>query len=101
MRLDAEQKGTTTCTIPVGRLLLHHSRTLVVQCQLAAASSHRAATTLAAVSLTHKGTASSIARGSSHSSNNHRASIRAEITINLKDSALSVVVLAIKPQSVN
>ena len=58
------------------------SRVLVDQCHLAAASSRRAADTLAVVSLIHKGTASSIASGNSHSrcTNNHRASIRAKIT---------------------
>ena len=95
------QNGMTIHTILVGRQVLLHSGVLVYQCHLAAASSRRAAASLVAVSLTHKGTNRSIASGSSHSSNNHRASIRAEITINLKDSALSVVVLAIKPQSVN
>ena len=103
MRLHAEQKGMTTSTIPVGRLLLLHSRTMVAQCQLATASSRRAAATLAAVKLTHKGTASSIASGSSHSrcSNDHRARIWAKITRSLKGNASSVVIPAIKPQSVN
>ena len=83
--------------------MLLRSRVLVDQCHLAAASSRRAAATLAVVSLIHKGTDSSIASGNSHSrrTNDHRASIRAKITRNLKGNASSVVVLAIKPRSVN
>ena len=83
--------------------MLLRSRVLVDQCHLAAASSRRAVASLAAVSLTHKGTDSSIASGNSHSrrSNDHRASIRAKISRNLKDNASSVVVPAIKPWSVN
>ena len=79
------------------------SRVLVDQFHLAAASSRKEAATLAAVGLTHKATASSIASGSNHSkpSHDHRASIRAKVSRSLKDSASSVVVLAIKPQSVN
>ena len=79
------------------------SRVLVDQCHLAAASSRKAAATLAAVGLTHKKTASSIASGSNHSrpSHDHRASIRAKISRSLKDDASSVVVPAIRPQSVN
>ena len=102
-RQHAGQNGRTICTILVGRQMLLRSIVLVDQCHLAAASSHRAAATLAAVSFTHKGTASSIASGNSHSrrSNNHRASIRAKISRSLKGSASSVVVLAIKPRSVN
>ena len=83
--------------------MLLRSRVLVDQCHLAAASSRKAAATLAAVGLTHKETASSIASGSNRSRPNHdhRASIRAKISRSLKDSASSVVVLAIKPRSVN
>ena len=103
MRLHDGQKGTTICTILVVRLMLLCSRVLVDQCHLAAASSRKAKPTLAAVGLTHKGTASSIASGSDHSkpSHNHRASIRAKLSRNLKGNASSVVVLAIKPRSVN
>ena len=88
-----------TCSIPVGRLLLLCSRTLVAQCQLAAASSRR----VAEVSLAHKGTASSIASGNNHSRSNHdhRASIRTKIIKSFKDNASFVVVSAIKPRSVN
>ena len=103
MKQHAGQKGRTIRTILVGTLMLLRSQVLVDQCHLAAASSHRAAASLVAVSLTHKGTASSIASGSNHSkpSHDHRASIRAKIGRNLKGNASSVVVLAIKPRSVN
>ena len=103
MKQHAGQNGTIIHTILVAELMLLCSRVLVDQCHLAAASSRRAAATLAAVSLTHKGTASSMASGNSHSkcSNDYRASIRAKISRNLKGSASSVVVLAIKPRSVN
>ena len=103
MRQHAGQNGTIIRTILVGRLMLLCSRVLVHQCHLAAASSHRAAASLTAVGLTHKGTASSIASGSNYikPSHDHRASIRAKINRNLKGNASSVVVLAIKPQSVN
>ena len=92
MRQHAGQNGTTIRTILVGRLMLLRSKVLVDQCHLAATSSHRAAASLAAVSLTHKGTASSIASGSNHSkpSQDHRASIRAKIGRSLKDSACKV-----------
>ena len=103
MKQHAGPNGTIIRTILMGRLLLLHSRTLVAQCQLADASSRRAAATLAVVSLTHKGTTSSIANGNSHSrcSNDHRAIKWANITRSLKGSASSVVVPAIKPRSVN
>ena len=103
MRQHAGQNGTIIRTIPVESQMLLCSRVLVDQCHLAAASSRRAATTLAAVSLTHKGIASSIASGNSHSkcSNDHRASTRAKKSRSLKGSASSVVILAIKPRSVN
>ena len=103
MKQHAGPNGTIICTILVARLMLLHSRVLVDQCHLAVTSSCRAAATLAAVSLTHKGTAGSIANSNSHSrrSNNHRARIWANITRSLKDNASSVVVLAIKPRSVN
>ena len=83
--------------------MLLRSRVLVDQCHVAATSSRRAAASLAVVSLTHKGTASSIASGSNHSkpSHDHRASIRAKIGRSLKGSASSVVILVIKPRSVN
>ena len=45
----------------MGRQMLLRSRVLVDQCHLAAASSRKAAATLAAVGLTHKETASSVA----------------------------------------
>ena len=85
-----------------GRLMLLCSRVLVDQCHLAAASNHRAAATLEVVSLTQKGTASSIANSNSHSrcSNDHRARTWANIA-SMKDNASSVVVLALKPWSVN
>ena len=83
--------------------MLLRSRVLVDQCHLAAVSSRRAAATLAAVSLTHKGTIRSIASGSSHSrcSNNRKARIWVKIIRSLKGNASSVVILAIKPWSVN
>ena len=103
MKQHAGQKGTTIRTILVGRLMLLRSRVLVDQCHLAAASSHRAAASLAAVSLTHKGTDRSIA--SAHSLNQrssaHKVRIWAITNKNLKGNASSVVVLAIKPRSVN
>ena len=103
MKQHAGQNGTKIPTILVGRQMLLCSRVLVDQCHLAAASSRKAAATLAAVGLTHKETASSIASGSNHSkpSHDHRASIRAKIGRSLKGSASSVVVLVIKPRSVN
>ena len=103
MRQHAGQNGTIIRTILVGRLMLLRSRVLVDQCHLAAASSHRAAASLAAVSLTHKGTDRSITNALSHSqcSNAHKARIWAIINRNLKGNASSVVVLAIKPRSVN
>ena len=60
MRQHAGQNGTKIHTILVGRLMLLRSKVLVDQCHLAAASSHRAAASLAAVSLIHKGTDRSI-----------------------------------------
>ena len=103
MRQHAGQNGTIIRTILVGRLMLLRSRVLAHQCHLAAASSHRAAASLAAVSLTHKGTDRSIA--SAHSLNRrssaHKVRIWAIINRNLKGNASSVVVLAIKPRSVN
>ena len=83
--------------------MLLHSKVLVDQCHLAAASSHRAAASLAAVSLTHKGTDHSITSAHSHSRcrNAHKVRIWAIINRNLKGNASSVVVLAIKPRSVN
>ena len=103
MRLHDGQKGTTIRTILVGRQMLLRSRVLADQCHLAAASSRKAAATLATVGLTHKETASSIASSSNHSrpSHDHRASIRAKTSRSLKDNASSVVILAIKPRSVN
>ena len=103
MRQHAGQNGTIIRTILVGRLMLLRSRVLVDQCHLAAASSHRAAASLAAVSLTHKGTDRSITSAHSHSqrSNTHKVRIWAIISRNLKGNASSVVVLAIKPRSVN
>ena len=103
MKQHAGQKGTTIRTILVGRLMLLHSRVLVHQCHLAAASSHRAATSLAAVSLTHKDSDHSITSAHSHSqrSNAHKVRIWAIISRNLKGNASSVVVLAIEPRSVN
>ena len=103
MRQHAGQNSTTIRTILVGRLMLLRSKVLVDQCHLAAASSHRAAASLAAVSLTHKGTDRSIASAHSHSrrSNAHKVRIWAIISRNLKGNASSVVVLAIKPRSVN
>ena len=100
---DAGLRGTTTRIILVGRLMLLCSKVLVVQCHPAAVSSHRAATTLPAVSLTHKGTASSPANGSTNPrcSNNHKARIWTKITRSLKDNASSVVIPAIRPRSVN
>ena len=102
MKQHTGPNGTIIRTILVARLMLPCSRVLVDQCHLAAASSRRAAATLAAVSLTHKGTGSSIANGNSHSrhSNNHRARIWANITRNLKGNASSVAVPAIKPGSI-
>ena len=103
MRQHAGQNGTTIRTILVGRLMLLRSKVLVDQCHLAAASSHRAAASLAAVSLTHKGTDRSIASAHSLSrrSSAHKVRIWATINRNLKGNASSVVVLAIKPRSVN
>ena len=103
MKQHTGLNGTIIHTILVGRQMLLRSKVLVDQCHLAAASSRSAAASLAAVSLTHKGTASSIASASSHSrrSNAHRVRIWAIISRNLKDSASSVVFLAIKPRSVN
>ena len=103
MRQHAGQNGTIIRTILVGRLMLLRSKVLVDQCHLAAASSHRAAASLAAVSLTHKGTDRSITSAHSHSrcSNAHKVRIWAIINRNLKGNASSVVVLAIKPRSVN
>ena len=103
MRQHAGQNGTIIRTILVGRLMLLHSRVLAHQCHLAAASSHRAAASLAAVSLTHKGTDRSITSVHSHSrrSNAHKAIIWAIINRNLKGSASSVVALATKPRSVS
>ena len=103
MKQHTGPNGMIMRTILVARLMLLRSRVLVGQCHLATASSRRAAATLAAVSFTHKGTASSIASGNNHSkcNNKHRASIRAKISRSLKGSASSVVVLAIKPRSVN
>ena len=103
MRQHAGQNGMTIRTILVGRLMLLCSKVLVDQCHLAAASSHRAAASLAAVSLTHKGTDRSITSAHSHSrrSNAHKVRIWAIINRNLKGNASSVVVLAIKPRSVN
>ena len=103
MRQHAGQNGTTIRTILVGRLMLLRSKVLVDQCHLAAASSHRAAASLAAVSLTHKGTDHSItsAHSLSQRSNTHKVRIWAIISRNLKGNASSVVVLAIKPWSVN
>ena len=99
----AGQNGMIICTILMAGPMLLCSRVLVEQCHLAAASSRKAAATPAAVDLTHKEIASSIASGSNHSkpSHDHRASIRAKISRSLKGSASSVVVLAIKPRSVN
>ena len=79
------------------------SEVLVDQCHLATASSHRAAATLPVVSLTHKGTASSLANGSNNPrcSNDHRVRIWAKVIRSLKGSASSVVIPAIKPRSVN
>lgn len=76
---------------------------MVDQCQLTTASSHREATDLPAVSLTHKVTTSSLASGSSHirRRHNHRARIRAKIIKDLKGRASSVVVPGKRPQSVN
>ena len=103
MRQHAGQNGMTIHTILVGRQRLLCSKVLVDQCHLAAASSHRAAASLAAVNLTHKGTDHSITSAHSHSrrSNAHKVRIWAIINRNLKGNALSVVVLAIKPWSVN
>ena len=103
MKQHAGQNGTIICTILMAGPMLLRSRVLVDQCHLATASSCKAAATLAVVGLTHKETASSIASGSNHikPSHDHRASIRAKISRNLKDNASSVVVLAIKPRSVN
>ena len=103
MRQHTGKNGMTICPIFVGRLMLLRSKVLVDQCHLAAASSHRAAASLAAVSLTHKGTDRSITSAHSHSQRNnaHKARIWAIINRNLKGRALSVVVLAIKPRSVN
>ena len=83
--------------------MLLRSKVLVDQCHLAAANSHRAAASLAAVSLTHKGTDHSIASAHSLSrhSSAHKVRIWAIINRNLKGNASSVVVLAIKPGSVN
>ena len=103
MKQHAGQNGTIIRTILVGRLVLLRSKVLVDQCDLAAASSHRAAASLAAVSLTHKGTDRSITSVHSHSqhSNAHKVRIWAIISRNLKGNASSVVALAIKPRSVN
>ena len=103
MKQHAGRNGTIICTILVGRLVLLRSKVLVDQCHLAAGSSHRAAASLAAVSLTHKGTDYSITSAHSHSqcSNVHKVRIWATINRNLKGNASSVVVLAIKPRSVN
>ena len=103
MRQHAGQNGATICAILEGRLVLLCSRVLVHQCHLAAAGSHRAAASLAVVSLTHKGTDHSITSAPSHSrcSNAHKVRIWAIISRNLKGNASSVVVLAIKPWSVN
>ena len=103
MKQHAGQNGTIIHTILVGRLVLLRSKVLVDHCHLAAASSHRAAASLAAVSFTHKGTNRSITSAHSHSqrSNAHKVRIWAIISRNLKDNASSVVVLAIKPRSVN
>ena len=103
MRQHAGQNGTTICSMLVGRQMLLRSRVLVDQCHLAAASSHRAAASLAAVSLTHKGTDHSITSAHSHSqcSNAHKVRMWAIISRNLKGNASSVVILAIKPWSVN
>ena len=103
MKQHAGQNGTIIRTILVGRLVLLRSKVLVDQCHLAAASSHRVAATLAAVSLTHKGTDHSITSAHSHSqcSNAHKVRIWATINRYLKGNASSVVVRAIKPRSVN
>ena len=103
MKQHAGQNGTIIRTILVGRLVLLRSKVLVDQCHLAAASSHRAAASLAMVSLTHKGTDHSITSAHSHSrhSNAHKVKIWATINRNLKGNASFVVVLAIKPRSVN
>ena len=103
MRQHAGQNGMTIRTILVGRLMLLRSKVLEDQCHLAAASSHRAAASLAAESLTHKGTDRSIASAHSPSqcSSAHKVRIWAIINRNLKGNASSVVVLAIKPRSVN
>ena len=103
MKQHAGRNGTIICTILVGRLVLLCSKVLVDQCHLAAVSSHRATASLAAVSFTHKGTDHSITSAHSHSRHNnaHKVRIWAIINRNLKGNASSVVVLAIKPQSVN
>ena len=103
MKQHAGQNGMIIRTILVGRLVLLRSKVLVDQCHLATASSHRAAASLAAVSLTHKGTDHSITNALSHTrhSNAHKVRIWAIINRNLKGSASSVVALATKPRSVN
>ena len=103
MKQHAEQNGTIIRNILVAGPMLLCSRVLVDQCHLAADSSHRAAASLAAVSLTHKGTDHSItsAHSLSQRSNTHKVRIWAIINRNLKGNVSSVVVLAIKPRSVN
>ena len=99
----AGQRGITAYIILVERLMLLCSRVLVAQCHLAAASNHKAITTLPAVSLTHKATTSSLVSGNSNprSSKDYRARKRARTTKDLKNSASSVAVPATKPWSVN
>ena len=103
MRQHAGQNGTIIRTILVGRLMLLRNRVLAHQCHLATASSHRAAASLAAVGLTHKVSDRSITSAHSHNrrSNAHKVKIWAIINRNLRGNASSVVVLAIKPRSVN
>ena len=103
MKQHAGPNGMIIRTTLMARLMLLRSRVLVDQCHLAAASSRRAATTLAAVSLTHKDTDHSIASANSHSrrSNAHRVRLWAALSRNLKVNASLVVVLVIKPRSVN